>query len=200
NLIPVNQPFNMPPWNYFGDENAPIIPNADIVDWMLLELRETTGDAASATSSAIIDQRAVFLLKNGDIVDIDGFSLPESEINISANLYTVVWHRNHLGIMSAVPLTRTDNLYEYDFTLAEEQVYGFSLGHKEIVPNVWGMIAADAVADGIIDGADKTNSWMMQAGLYGYYSGDMNMDVQTDNVDKNEVLIINWGKQCQVPE
>jgi len=62
------------------------------------------------------------------------------------------------------------------------------------------MIAADAVADGIIDDADKTNSWMIQAGLYGYYSGDMNMDVQTDNVDKNEVLIINWGKQCQVPE
>jgi hypothetical protein len=186
NLIPVNQPFNMPPWNYFGAETVPTIPNVDIVDWILLELRETTGDAASATSSTIIDQRAVFLLKNGYIVDFDGFSLPEFEVTITANLYIVVWHRNHLGIMSAVPLTRTDNLYEYDFTLAEEQVHGSGLGYKEIAPNVWGMVAADAVADGIIDGADKTNSWMMQAGLY--------------NVDKNEVLLNNMGKQCQVPE
>jgi len=61
NLIPVNQPFNMPPWNYFGDENVPTIPNTDIVDWMLLELRETAGDALSAIPGTIIDQQAVFI-------------------------------------------------------------------------------------------------------------------------------------------
>ena len=196
NLIPVNQPFNMLPWNYFGDENVPTIPNSDIVDWMMLELRETSGDATSALPGTIIDQQAVFLLKTGNIVDIDGFSFPEFDVTISANLYVVLWHRNHLGIMSAVPLTRTGNEYSYDFTSGEDQVYGSNLGHIEIATNIWGMIAADAIPDGIIDGTDKTNSWMIQAGLYGYYASDMNMDVQTDNVDKNEVLINNMGKQC----
>ena len=200
NLIPVNQPFNMPPWNYFGDENVPTIPNTDIVDWMLLELRETEGDAASALPGTIIDQQAVFLLNTGDIVDTNGFSFPEFDVSISANLYVVLWHRNHLGVMSAVPLSRTGNEYSYNFTSGGDQVFGSNLGHTEIGTNIWGMSAADAIPDGIIDGTDKTISWMSEAGLYGYYSADMNMDVQTNNVDKNEVLLNNMGKQCQVPE
>ena len=200
NLIPVNQPFNIPPWNYFGDETVPLIPNIDIVDWMLLELRETTGDVASATSSTIISQKAIFLLNSGDVVDIDGFNFPEFDISLTANLYAVLWHRNHLGIMSAEPLTRTGSVYTYDFTSSMEQVYGGELGHKEIATNIWGMVAADALADGIIDISDKSNSWMIEVGLYGYYSADMNMDIQTDNEDKNEMFIKNMGKQCQVPE
>jgi hypothetical protein len=200
NMIPVNQPFNMPPWNYFGDESVPTIPNADIVDWMLLELRETTGDANSALPSAVIEQRAVFLLNNGEIVDIDGFSYPEFNLTISANLFVVLWHRNHLGIMSAVPLTRTGTEYIYDFSVGEGQVHGANLGHTEIGTNIWGMVAADAVADGIIDSIDKINSWMVEAGLSGYHASDMNLDVQTNNVDKNEVFLNNMGKQCQVPD
>ena len=200
NMIPVNQPFNMPPWNYFGDETVVTIPNSDIVDWMLIELRETSGDAASATSSTIIAQKAVFLLKNGDIADIDGFSFPEFDVNITENLYAVIWHRNHLGILSAIALIRDGSNYTYDFTSAEAQVHGADIGHKEVEPGIWGMVAADALADGIIDITDKTNSWMIEAGLHGYYSSDMNMDVQTNNMDKNEMLINNMGKQCQVPE
>ncbi len=41
-LIPLNQPYNTAPWNYNGTENVTIIP-PDIVDWVLLELRETSG-------------------------------------------------------------------------------------------------------------------------------------------------------------
>lgn len=200
NQIPVNQPFNMPPWNYFGTETVPTIPNSDIVDWMLLELRETTGDAASALQATIIDQRAVFLLKTGNIVDIDGFSLPEFDISVTENLFAVIWHRNHLGIISAIPLTRNGSIYEFDFTIAAEQVFGTAAGYKEITSNIWGMVAADAYADGIISIEDKTNSWMLEAGLNGYYSSDMNMDVQSNNQDKNEYLMNNLGKQCQVPE
>jgi len=40
--IPLSQPYNVAPWNYSGTESLASIP-ADIVDWVLLEFRETAG-------------------------------------------------------------------------------------------------------------------------------------------------------------
>ncbi len=47
-LIPLNQPYNTAPWNYNGTENVTNIP-PDIVDWVLVELRETSGGPETAT-------------------------------------------------------------------------------------------------------------------------------------------------------
>ena len=41
---------------------------------------------------------------------------------------------------------------------------------------------------------------MVQAGLAGYRSGDVNMDSQVNNPDKNSLIIENTGYSCQVPE
>ena len=40
NLIPLTQPFNVAPWNYAGTELVSSIPNPDIVDRVLVELRK----------------------------------------------------------------------------------------------------------------------------------------------------------------
>lgn len=56
-LIPLNQPYNIALWNYPGSESVLAIPNNDVVDWILVELRNAT-DAASATPSTIISQQA----------------------------------------------------------------------------------------------------------------------------------------------
>ncbi|MEZ5196305.1 MAG: hypothetical protein R2764_07890 [Bacteroidales bacterium] len=40
-VIPFNQPYNQAPWNYSGTESVASIPNNDIIDWVLVELRET---------------------------------------------------------------------------------------------------------------------------------------------------------------
>ena len=71
-LVPLLQPYNTEPWNYTGTENVGTIPNTDIVDWILIELRETSGSAATAIPPSVIARQACFLLKNGQIVDIDG--------------------------------------------------------------------------------------------------------------------------------
>ncbi len=42
--VPLNQPYNTSPWNYTGTESVGSIPNSDVVDWILIELR----DAANA--------------------------------------------------------------------------------------------------------------------------------------------------------
>ncbi|MCD4697857.1 MAG: VCBS repeat-containing protein, partial [Bacteroidales bacterium] len=40
--IPLSQPYNIAPWDYTGTESFVSIPNANVVDWVLVELRDTT--------------------------------------------------------------------------------------------------------------------------------------------------------------
>lgn len=198
-IFPLNQPYNSSPWNYAGGEHIASIPNPNIVDWILVELRETAGDATTAISSTIIAQKALLLLDDGSVVDTNGIGLPEFDVSITENLFVVIWHRNHLGIMSANPLIASGGIYAYDFSTGDDKVYGGALAYKEIGTGIWGMVGADADANGQIDIDDKY-SWMTQAGLSGYLSGDFNLDTQSDNKDKNEIWINNSEINGQVPD
>jgi len=55
-------------------------------------------------------------------------------------------------------------------------------------------------ADGTINADDKTTVWSIEAGEGGYLKGDFNLDSQTDNKDKNDFWIPNFGQDTQVPE
>ena len=73
-LLPLSQPFSVPPWNYPGTESVPAIPNGNVVDWILVELR--SADSASvATPQTAIARKAGFLMANGVILNIDGTTL-----------------------------------------------------------------------------------------------------------------------------
>ncbi|MBL7105476.1 MAG: agmatine deiminase family protein [Bacteroidales bacterium] len=200
--LPLSQPYNIIPWNYTGDEFVDSIPNADVVDWVLIELRDTT-EAALATGETMIARQAVFLLNNGIIVGLDGDTCSEARpcfsTRITNNLFVVIWHRNHLGIMSANPLTESGGVYTYDFTTGSGQAYG-SLPQKEIVLGIWGLYSGDGNCDGYINGSDKSNIWESQAGTAGYFTGDFNMDCNVDNNDKNDVWKPNEGMGSQVPD
>ena len=92
--------------------------SVDVVDWILVQLRET------ATGTAITSKSA-FLHKDGRIVTDDGTS-GEIELNAPAgNYYIVIKHRNHLAVMSknAISLNSTSSTL-YDFTTGSEQFYG----------------------------------------------------------------------------
>ena len=198
-LLPLSQPYNSAPWNYGGTESVAGIPNSDIVDWILVELRDAPGGGSTATSSTIIGQKACFIKSDGTITETDGISLPEFELTIANNLFVVIWHRNHLGIMSSVPLIRIGNTFTYDFTIASDQTYGNN-AQKELIPGTWGMFTADGNADATIDDLDKLNNWIEEAGLSGYYSGDYNLDNQVNNIDKDAYWLNNTGTNCFVPE
>jgi hypothetical protein len=68
--IPLSQPYNQPPWNYTGDEMVTQIPGSNIVDWVLLEFRDTT-EAGLATSNTRVKRIAAFLKSDGFIVGLD---------------------------------------------------------------------------------------------------------------------------------
>ncbi len=200
-LLPLSQPYNVSPWNYYEAETVEFIPNEDVVDWVLIELRDTT-QADRATPEATVGRRAAFLLADGSVVDLDGISPVSFDIpSIDWSLFFVVRHRNHLDIMSSYVPTFDNGIYFYDYTFAQSRVYNSIVaGYKEIAPNKWGMVSGDTDGDGYINNDDKTLNWKPQAGMYGYFSADLDLDGQVDNPDKNDIWLENNGDWSQVPE
>jgi hypothetical protein len=199
NLLPLNQPFNVNPWNYDGTESVTAIPNNNIIDWILVEIRDTVS-AEDATSNTIIGRQAAFLLNDGSVVNLDGANFLDNYYTISNNLFIAIYHRNHLGIMSANPLTETEGVYSYDFSSSSSQTFSGTMTIKELAPGVWGMIATDGNADGEINLLDKEGIWEQQSGENGYKLGDFNLDGEVNNPDKDDFWVPNEGKSCQIPE
>jgi hypothetical protein len=173
----------------------------DVVDWVLIDLRDANS-ASAANPSTSVEMQAAFLLTNGSVVSLDGSSVLQFSATISIDPYVVVWHRNHLGVLSATSsLPGTGDIYYYDFSTALSQAYTITSGdgYKLIDVGVYGMVGGDANSDGTINTDDKT-MWTGQAGTKGYKSSDFDMDTQVNNPDKNEVLIKNQDLSSQVPE
>ena len=197
-FVPLNQPYSVNPWNYNGSENVSSMPNPSVVDWVLVELRDAP-DAANATLATRIARQAAFILSDGSIVGTDGFSPLSFNVTVTQDLFGVIWHRNHLAIMSNFPLTQVGNNYTYDFSSGSGQVFGTTVGHKEVGTGVWGMPGGDGNGDRQVNNGDKIDVWIPQAGSSGYYSGDFNMDGQVNNGDKIDVWQPNGGRSSQVP-
>lgn len=196
-LVPLTQPYNTAPWNYSGTESVVSIP-ANTVDWVLIELRDAT-DALSATGTTVIEHQAAFITNDGTIVGLDGTSYPEFTSSISQNLFVVLYHRNHIAVMSSNPLTHSGGLYAWDFTSGATQAFGGTNGQNEISTGIWGLIGGNGHADEMIDDADKV-AWSAEVGTDGYLANDFNLDTQTDNKDKNDVWVGSNNSTSQVPD
>lgn len=195
--LPLTQPYNIAPWDYSGTENVSAIPNPDIVDWVLVEIRDTT-DVQYATSSTVINRKAAFILGDGSIVDIDGYSNLQLKGSIQYGLYTVIYHRNHLSIISSVAALESDGIYSHDFSTDINQAFGND-SQKFLFPGIYGMISGDGDANGKIELDDKITIWSVISGFEGYNAADYNLDGQTNNPDKDDLWINNLGSQSIVP-
>jgi len=196
-LLPLSQPFNTPPLNYSGTENVGAIPNPEVVDWLLVELRDAV-DAPSAIPSTRISRKAAFIKTDGTVVGMDGISELYFDVDLNNNLFVVLWHRNHLSMMSAFALTEAGGIYDYNFTSAMGMAY--LNGQKSLNGSVYGMYAGNADGDNEIGINDINSYWAVQAGEKGYYSADLNMNTQINNQDKNDYWHPNKTTLSQVPE
>ncbi|MBL7738291.1 MAG: fibronectin type III domain-containing protein [Chitinophagaceae bacterium] len=129
NTNALNQPYNTAPFSYSGTES--VSPGfftstgagTDIIDWVLLELRDAT------TSSVIIKQRAALIRVDGRIVDLDGSSSVSFRGVANTTYFLVVRHRNHLAVRTSITQSVDGSLGSnpapglYDFSLAQAQVY-----------------------------------------------------------------------------
>ena len=207
--LPTAQPYNpalpyydnlTPVWQYAGVETADPIPSPDIVDWVVVELRDAA-DPASASSGTILGTQALFLMNDGTVVGRDGLSPPLFFVTPVNNIYGVIYHRNHLGIMSNNPIVYDglSGLYTYDYSSGETQVFGGLAGHKDLGAGVWGMIAADGDASGTVTLTDKNGPWLLDLGLSGYLGGDFDMSGVGAITDKNVKWLGNLGTGGQIP-
>jgi uncharacterized protein (TIGR02145 family) len=197
-LIPLNQPFNGAPWNYNGTESVTAIPNTNIVDWILLELRETTGDAATVTPDKMINRQAAFLKADGKVVGTDGSSMIVYNGTINSNLYVIIWHRNHIAIMTSGNLEENGGIYSWDFTDQLNKAY--LEGQKALGVGFYGMIGGDCDASNRVFQNDKYTYWRYDAGKSGFYNTDLNFDKQVNNNDINDIWFNNYGINSKIPE
>jgi len=204
--IPISQPYNpalpyynnnSPTWLYSGTESVGSVP-ANVVDWVVVQLRDASS-AANASSATIIGTKAAFLLSDGSVVDLNGTDNLIFDLIISQNLFVVVFHRNHLGIISANAVTETAGLYTYDFSSGPGQVLGGANGYKDLGAGVWGMVSADGNASGIVDNTDETSVWKTDLNQSGYRGGDFNMSGITENTDETSNWKPNLNTGGQVP-
>lgn len=196
NYLPLAQPYSGAPWNYTGTESVGSIPNANVVDWVILQVRETAGAAITATSATIVAQQACFILNDGNIVGLDGSSNVLIPTSFTDNVYVVIYHRNHLSMMSSVPVPVVSDVYTYDFTTAQSQAY---LNGQKVITGGFGMYAGDGNGDGLVANFDLFFVWMAQVGLQGYYAGDFDLNTIVQNFDLFFLWMPNVGNSSQVP-
>jgi hypothetical protein len=186
-LLPLDQPYSIAPWNYEGVESVTSIPNANVVDWILVQMYDAPS-ASLISAGNMIFESAAFLLDDGSVVDLDGNSDLSFELSIVNSLFVKLSHRNHIPIISATGLTKIGNAYTYDFTTSISKAYQFN---QKNIDGKAVMIGGDANADAMVDLSD-ISIWKEDAGTNGYKAGDINMDGEVDNPDKNDVIIENF--------
>lgn len=196
-LISLTQPYNTAPWNYSGTESVSSIPKG-VVDWVLVEVRDAK-NAGLALPSTMVERQAAFLMMDGSIKYIDACANLDFNISLSQGMFIVLYHRNHVSVLSGSSLSETNGVYQYDFSTSENQVFGGGLAHKELVSGVWGMMSGDGNADGEVDNKDKDDVWEPDEAATGYLPGDFNLDGIVDSNDLN-YWDPNGGKASGVPE
>jgi len=117
-VLPLSQPFNTSPWNYTGTENVAAIPGTDIVDWVLIDIRDAAS-AGQAIPATRIERQAAFLRNDGKVVDMEGNPVLSFSASVSQGLFVVIYQRNHIPVISATSLTESGGIYNFNFSSAE---------------------------------------------------------------------------------
>ncbi|MBL8000495.1 MAG: PKD domain-containing protein [Flavobacteriales bacterium] len=105
-LIPASEPYTALGFAQASDgggealQNGVITASGDnaVVDWVLLELRSAVNPAT------IVATRCALVQRDGDVVAEDGTS-PTALLAPPGNYHIAVRHRNHLGCMTATPVS-----------------------------------------------------------------------------------------------
>ncbi|QLQ33222.1 MAG: hypothetical protein HZT40_18320 [Candidatus Thiothrix singaporensis] len=192
-VLPLKQPYS-DLFAYSGSETlalsfmgAGMMGNAT-VDWVLVELRDVDNPANRVFSSAAILQR------DGDVAEPRSNLTTLAIPNIDAGAYYVsLRHRNHLGVMTAEPVTLSATPTLIDFSNPTTKVFGTHA--RKQVGSVSLMWSGDVNKDNNVIGAgsnNDTNSILSSVLTYpanktantnfilpGYYVSDLNMDGRT---------------------
>lgn len=121
NLVPPTEPYSSAPYNRAvlaetaGETVSPavlsITGNNAIVDWVFIELR------SAANSATVVATKRALIQRDGDVVSaVDGVSPVPFATVVPGDYYVSINHRNHLGVMTATPISISAIATVVDFT------------------------------------------------------------------------------------
>ncbi len=186
-----------------GEQVDPVVlnnPHADgVEDWVVVELRSATQPAL------VLFSRSALLLKNGEIVDLDGSSDVLFTAVTVGSYYVAIQHRNHLGVMTAAPVLMRENPDLIDFTDPSVATYG-GADARRVVGSDAMLFAGDINQDGKImyTGAGNDRDLILAAiggsvptnVIAGYHVEDINLDgnvVYTGEGNDRDIILQNIG-------
>jgi alpha-amylase len=193
NLIPTEEPYNALNFGVIaGNGGENVVPlvfattgNDAIVDWIFLELRSKTNSATKLYT------RSALLQRDGDVVDLDGFSPVHFKTAVKDDYFVVVRHRNHLGVRTADPIVFGEAASMSDFTLSQASAYQNTLITSNsaltiLTSNKFAIWSSNANVDFSIKYNGSSNDRvkiLTKVGITspnsiisGYFSEDVNMD------------------------
>ncbi len=183
--IPLQEPYSAAGFTYATGAGGETTTNGmlsttgnnAIVDWVRVELRP------AADPGKVVAVRHALLQRDGDIVAADG--TPILDFGVGAGAYHVaIRHRNHLGAMTATPISLSATATVVDFRLAGMDTYGIdarkSVGAQRAL---WaGNVSADDQLQYTGQGNDRDPILAAIGGtvptntVTGYRSEDVNLD------------------------
>ncbi len=177
-ILPLNQPYNTSPWYYEGEESLNTI-NESIVDWILIALLDKNN------KNNIVATKAALLHIDGIVYDEEGNEGVIFDGISSDKYYISIKHRNHIGVISNIPINVEDNGL-FDFSLAIDAAYGQNQ-LKKLEENVYALYAGDINNDNVITNIDF-NTAIQQLTSFNYLSSDVNMDGYVSSQDVELIL------------
>ena len=189
-IIPLSQPYNVAPFNYNGTESVSSIPNSNIVDWVLVEVRKpASGLPADATSATVTGRKAGFLLNNGTVVDIDGVTPLSFDIAKQGASFIVIRHRNHLGVLSnSIPSNAAGSFAnDYSVLANSYKVSGAPSDPMVLLSGgsgKYGLWAGDANKNGVVNSTDVSAVKLaIASSSTGYLLTDVNLSNSVNSTD-----------------
>ena len=176
NRIPLISPYN----DGTSVTGIDIFDNADddddIVDWVQIELRNSSDITEVLTTASALIQR------DGNIVAPDG----TSDVTISGtggDYYVSVNHRNHIAAATTATLTLSTTATAIDFT-AVANVTGGTNAMAEVSSGKYALFAGDADGNNQVQTGDY-NIAATRIGQSGYFGSDTDMNGEVQITDLN---------------
>ncbi len=162
-----------------------------VVDWVLVELR------AATFPYELLDRKAAFLQRDGDIVNLDGHSIIQFRAVPLGNYNCIIRHRNHLAVMTTSPIWMGYTQTTIDFTLSNSYLGTGGFG-QNYIDGKWMLYTGDANQDNEITAPDKI-LFSEDNGLFGEYRiPDFDLNGDVNGVDKT-IWSRNNGISSRVP-
>ena len=181
-----SQPYNITAFNYPGTESVALdffSTHTDIVDWVLIELRDPV------TPSTVAGTRAAFVKQDGTLIDIDGTTAQISFQGVNTgNYYVVIRHRNHLGIRSSATVDFGTGPGSYDFTTGSDKVYQSQLYPSTVqIGNIWAMRGGNANSNNNVkyNGPSNDENQILNVKLLGSLSNIINNVYAPEDINMN---------------